>query len=591
MIVELFGLPASGKTTTAHKLESPFGFKIVKINNKLELLLYNLAFAFLHPIIFSYLFLNLVSNPELFKYKLINIFLYGNAKYQKAKKYENAIIDQGLLQNLLSTPDDVLTYSSMKKMANKLFLVDKVIILDVSIEDSIERSKDRGYWTRNRFGSEYLKRWQGCLAENYTQARKALTSSSEHVYLHTQSVDFDKELSPELIKFIQPSKRIIYITNVELPTVKARGVQIMKSCEAFARAGVQIELVIPWHVASIKEDPFSYYKVERNFEIKRLFSIDLFFIKLVPRKLAYYVRSLSFVASSWVYVIKHAGRGATFYSRDYAILLMLSIIGLRPIAEIHDYRSKKSKASIGLILKRARKIVVNSEGTLELLKHHYEFSLSKALVVSNGVDLDYFNVRLTREEARRSLDIETDGIVFGYVGSLESAGNDKGVGDLVEAFNQASLDMSKLLVVGGPDNLIGKYKSLVRSSNIEFVGHVEYNKIPAYLRAIDVVVMPLPDNTHGKTTSPIKVYEFMAAKKAIIASDINALKSVLPENGAVFYQAGNSDDLKGKILLLANDQNLRRDLEMNVSNNLKDMSWDGRATKIINHIEHNEIPK
>jgi len=344
-------------------------------------------------------------------------------------------------------------------------------------------------------------------------------------------------------------------------------------------------------VARIKEDPFSYYKVERNFEIKRLPSIDLFFIKLVPRKLAYYVRSLSFVASSWLYVIKHAGGGATFYSRDYAILFMLSIIGCRPIAEIHDYRSKKSKASIGLILRRARKIVVNSEGTLEPLKHHYEFSLDKVLVASNGVDLDYFDVKLTREEARRSLGIASDGIVFGYVGSLESAGNDKGVGDLIEAFNQASLNMSKLLVVGGSDNLIGKYKSMVRSNNIEFTGHVEYGKIPIYLRAIDVVVIPLSNNTHGKTTSPIKVYEFIAAEKAIIASDIDALRSALPENGAVFYEAGNPDDLRKKILLLANDEKLRHDLEANVLKNLKDISWDSRATKIINHVEHNEIPK
>ncbi|HAU07825.1 MAG: hypothetical protein A2568_03510 [Candidatus Yanofskybacteria bacterium RIFOXYD1_FULL_44_17] len=591
MIVELFGLPASGKTTTARKLESSFGFKIVKINNKLELFLYNLAFAFLHPVIFSYLFLKLVLNSELFRYKLINIFLYGNAKYQKAKKYKNAIIDQGLLQNLLSTPDDILMYSSMKEMASKLFLVDKVIIMDVSIEDSIERSKDRGYWARDRFGTEYLRRWQSCLAENYALARRALASSSEHVYLHTQTVGLDKELSPELIKFIQPSKRIIYITNVELPTVKARGVQIMKSCEAFARTGVQIELVIPWHVARIKEDPFSYYKVERNFEIKRLPSIDLFFIKVIPRKLAYYVRSLSFVASSWLYVIKHAGGGATFYSRDYAILLLLSIMGLKPIAEIHDYRSKRSKAFIGLILKNARRIIVNSEGTLELLRQHYKLNLDKVLVAPNGVDLDYFNIKLTKDEARRSLGIDSNDIIFGYVGSLEAVGNDKGVGDLIEAFNKISLSMARLLIVGGPDNLVNKYKSMVRSDNIEFAGHVEYGKIPTYLRAIDVVVIPLPNNAHGKTTSPIKVYEFMAAGKAIVASNIDTLKSALSESGAVFYEVGNVEDLRDTVLHLARDEELRHDLEANVLKNLKDISWDGRATKIINHIEHNEISK
>ncbi|KKT52733.1 MAG: Glycosyl transferase group 1 [Candidatus Yanofskybacteria bacterium GW2011_GWF1_44_227] len=309
------------------------------------------------------------------------------------------------------------------------------------------------------------------------------------------------------------------------------------------------------------------------------------------RKLAYYVRSLSFVASSWLYVIKHAGGGATFYSRDYAILLLLSIMGLKPIAEIHDYRSKRSKAFIGLILKNARRIIVNSEGTLELLRQHYKLNLDKVLVAPNGVDLDYFNIKLTKDEARRSLGIDSNDIIFGYVGSLEAVGNDKGVGDLIEAFNKISLSMARLLIVGGPDNLVNKYKSMVRSDNIEFAGHVEYGKIPTYLRAIDVVVIPLPNNAHGKTTSPIKVYEFMAAGKAIVASNIDTLKSALSESGAVFYEVGNVEDLRDTVLHLARDEELRHDLEANVLKNLKDISWDGRATKIINHIEHNEISK
>src|SRR5580704_10891635 len=61
--------------------------------------------------------------------------------------------------------------------------------------------------------------------------------------------------------------KILYIANMRLPTEKAHGAQIMKMCEAFARQGCEVELMVPVRTNEIKEDPFVYYGVEKKFTV------------------------------------------------------------------------------------------------------------------------------------------------------------------------------------------------------------------------------------------------------------------------------------------------------------------------------------
>ena len=51
------------------------------------------------------------------------------------------------------------------------------------------------------------------------------------------------------------------------------------------------------------------------------------------------------------------------------------------------------------------------------------------------------------------------------------------------------------------------------------VTSVPYKQVPLYLRSIDIAVIPYPGVQHAKTTSPIKLYEYMAAGKTIVIAD------------------------------------------------------------------------
>ena len=69
--------------------------------------------------------------------------------------------------------------------------------------------------------------------------------------------------------------KIVYITNVRIPTPRAQGYAIMKMCEEFSRLGNTVELFIPnRNDADSIGEPFDYYKIEKIFEIKKVSSTD-----------------------------------------------------------------------------------------------------------------------------------------------------------------------------------------------------------------------------------------------------------------------------------------------------------------------------
>src|SRR3989344_6026752 len=68
----------------------------------------------------------------------------------------------------------------------------------------------------------------------------------------------------------QNSMRIAYLANIRLPTEKAHGLQIMKTCEAFVKAGHEVELIVTDRKTPITEEPFAYYGVKTKFTITRL---------------------------------------------------------------------------------------------------------------------------------------------------------------------------------------------------------------------------------------------------------------------------------------------------------------------------------
>src|SRR3989339_619583 len=115
------------------------------------------------------------------------------------------------------------------------------------------------------------------------------------------------------------NNKLIYIANIRLPTEKAHGSQIMKTCESLARQGVQVELLVPRRHNTIVTDPFEYYGVERNFTITRLRCIDFLVWKFF-KWFSFWLETFTFTVAVRLFLI---GKKAPRHTRDLLPALVL----------------------------------------------------------------------------------------------------------------------------------------------------------------------------------------------------------------------------------------------------------------------------
>ena len=134
--------------------------------------------------------------------------------------------------------------------------------------------------------------------------------------------------------------RILYAAFVRLPTEKAHGAQIVRTCEALARRGAAVELAVPDRATPIDEDAFSYYGAERVFSITPLKVRDW----AGRSRAGFLLSSLSFARLAARHAKAHAPD--VIYSRDKVVLIALRFLSDAPLAwEVHGRRRNASGGS------------------------------------------------------------------------------------------------------------------------------------------------------------------------------------------------------------------------------------------------------
>jgi len=185
----------------------------------------------------------------------------------------------------------------------------------------------------------------------------------------------------------------------------------------------------------------------------------------------------------------------------------------------------------------------------------------------NGVDPQLFDSARFDEGERRALraryGIPDDALLVGFVGTF---GEWHGVPVLARAIRRIAgddpADLRFLLVGDGPTmpEVRGELGGLERVATL--AGLVPAEEIPLHLAASDVLVSPHVPNPDGSPFfgSPTKLFEYMAAGKAIVASDLDQIGDVLRDGLAVLVRPGDADDLVRGIREAAGDEALRREL-------------------------------
>jgi len=237
--------------------------------------------------------------------------------------------------------------------------------------------------------------------------------------------------------------KIIYITNSRIPTEKAHGFQVMKTCEAFSKAGVKVELWIPKRFNPIKESPFDYYGVRKIFEIKKIPVLDFMPLEKIFGRLANWIESLSFAILVKVYLAKSGNEDTMVYSRDPFSLIFLN---RKYVFEIHSF--PKNFRWYKKLWRSAYRLVAITQGLKNLLIKQ-GIKAEKIIVAPDGVDLEAFNVvNQSKEELKIELGLPAGDFLVGYVGKFKTLGMEKGIKTMIKALPLLDKDI-KMVFVGG----------------------------------------------------------------------------------------------------------------------------------------------
>ena len=359
--------------------------------------------------------------------------------------------------------------------------------------------------------------------------------------------------------------KILYVANIRMPTEKAHGIQIAKTCEAFAKAGADVELVVPDRRTHITEDIASYYDLKKTFPITRLRapdSVSWGFIGFLIESLVFAVAAARFARR----------RDAVVYGRDEIVLATIGLFTNREI--VWESHTGAWNLFARYIARRAKKIVVISNG----LRDFYiskGIPTSKIIVAHDGIDLSSFENPESKKDARARLRLSQHVKIALYIGAL---GTWKGTDTLMEASNFLPDDTCVAIVTSSDTkSLRTKYPRVL------FLGEQPYRDIASNQAAADVLILPnsARDVIGARYTSPLKLFTYMASKRPIIVSDLPSMREVLSNENAYFFKADDANDLARAIREALTDP-LARERAARAYEKVLQYSWTARAKRILN---------
>lgn len=260
-------------------------------------------------------------------------------------------------------------------------------------------------------------------------------------------------------------------------------------------------------------------------------------------------------------------------------------------------------------LQWANLIVVVSEVMKEQLVSS-GIDAAKVLVNFNGVDPETY-CRQEPDSAKRdlkvSLGIDESKIVVGFVGTFGTWHGAQILAAAVKPVVERNRDVHFLLV--GDGKHMPEVKSIIARDGVAdyvtLTGLVPQKETPRYLGICDILASPHVPNPDGSPFfgSPIKLFEYMAAGKGIVASGLGQIGDVLknslrvPVHGAlepahwhdklaVLVTPGNVEELANGILFLARNSDIREALGENARKEmLAKYTWQQNVRRLLERIK------
>jgi len=239
------------------------------------------------------------------------------------------------------------------------------------------------------------------------------------------------------------------------------------------------------------------------------------------------------------------------------------------------------------IARNSDKLITTSSKLRNLLINKTKINSEKIKTIYGAVDIEKFE-DVDKNEIRKILNLPLDKKLIGYVGFFKTMGMEKGVNTMIGSLPILSNNMM-MVFVGGKEDEIIEYKNLAISLNVLdkciFVGRKNFDEAILYEQAMDTLVIPYPDKLHFRNYGfPMKVYEYMAARRPIIYSQLEIVEEILVDCGFTFKPDVQEDLAKTIMYVFDNEEEVRKKTEIAYSK-LKELTWCKKAGEIIDFLK------
>jgi glycosyltransferase involved in cell wall biosynthesis len=367
--------------------------------------------------------------------------------------------------------------------------------------------------------------------------------------------------------------KIACISASTVPSGTANSIQAMKVCQSLAQIGNEVRLWLPGNHTAGWDALAEQYGLATAFEVT--------WLPDNPRLKRYdFAWQALYAARAW-------GAGAVYTWVPQAALLALWG-GLPMLMELHD----RPTGQVGpwifrQIVRHAgkKRLLFITQALQNVLEREQGVRVhpGEACIAPDGVDLERYQNLPAPAEARRQLGLK-DGLTAGYTGHLYPGRGMDVLVALAQAYPQVNF-----LWVGGRPNDVTQWRTRTLQmglGNVTLTGFVPNRHIPLYQAAGEILLMPYERSVTvsggGNTAdicSPMKMFEYMAAGRAILSSNLTVLHEVLDEHTAVFCPPENSQDWVSALGLLLEDEDLRSRLGAAALAKVGEYAWQERARK------------
>jgi glycosyltransferase involved in cell wall biosynthesis len=366
----------------------------------------------------------------------------------------------------------------------------------------------------------------------------------------------------------------------------------MSFCEAAADIGWDVELVslnvrVEFDEPTRNRDIFDVYGVRRSFRLTAI-PTGQRQSKERGRLLALW-RAVSYPAlAAWRLV---AQRGAyrhdqvILYCRNYmaalGLLMVRRMLGRRALL-LFEVHLPPERRPARLVLSGADGVLALSSVLGRELTKRFGVEKERIATVHQGTNVELVDSRrISKAEARSRLGLPQDTRLVVYTGKVYSGYRE--ITYLIEAAKLLD-QRAEMVIVGGRSDHVEMLREQVRSAgiaNVRFEGFVPPTEVYDYQFAADVLVTYYPgDSPLNRYRSPGKVFEYMAARRPIVAADYESLHELLRETAAVFVERDRPDLLASAIARVLDDPGLAEQVARESYEDVQSFTWRRRAERV-----------